>query len=366
MDHNVSSCHHVPQEQVTERPGYSKTAELWRGDGSDHRGYISPVNVNADDAEESMEIERKMERLMQVIRRDREDEMEISDKRSSKTPAAVEEGAVNRPDGGHHHEPIYGGRFSTAWWLEMAMSYMFDVEKELIPGLQSKSPVVRHAICSAHASLRLARHSAYRAMGELSAFPAQTGVSADDANGAARFNPPCRRIRAVPVHGRIDVQMAAETAPHLVGGLRMKMEESALRKRLEEVEAQFLQQKVWCEKADVKVHELLEENSKLRAKLLVSEEVAAEAVDDFQYIMRHNKFLDSELRKCIRGRNKTISDGPSDSIESESDGEIRSLKEFRRIGVSAPRIPIKRSDVDAAPPANRSESSGGGAPRRIE
>ncbi|KAL3695503.1 hypothetical protein R1sor_009579 [Riccia sorocarpa] len=127
-----------------------------------------------------MEIERKMERLMQVIRRDREDEMdredgmdreeemEISDKGSSKTPAAVEEGAVNRPDGGHHHEPIYGGRFSTAWWLEMAMSYMFDAEKELIPGLQSKSPVVRHAICSAHASLRLARDSAFRAMGELS------------------------------------------------------------------------------------------------------------------------------------------------------------------------------------------------------
>ncbi|KAL3681814.1 hypothetical protein R1sor_024770 [Riccia sorocarpa] len=115
-----------------------------------------------------------MERLMQVIRRDREDEMdreeemEISDKGSSKTPVAVEEGAVNRPDGGHHHEPIYGGRFSTAWWLEMAMSYMFDVEKELVPGLQSKSPVVRHAICSAHASLRLARDSAFRAMGELS------------------------------------------------------------------------------------------------------------------------------------------------------------------------------------------------------
>ncbi|KAL3692485.1 hypothetical protein R1sor_006136 [Riccia sorocarpa] len=143
--------------------------------------------------------------------------------------------------------------------------------------------------------------------------------------------------------------MAVETAPHLVGGLRMKMEESALLKRLEEVEAQFLQQKVWRENADVKVHELLEENSKLRAKLLVSEEVAAEAVDDFQYIMRHNKFLDSELRKLKRemhtrkrGRNKTVSDGPSDSIESESDGEIRSLKEFRRIGVSAPRIPIKR------------------------
>ncbi|KAL3700908.1 hypothetical protein R1sor_018930 [Riccia sorocarpa] len=101
---------------------------------SDHRGYISPVNVNADDAEESMEIERKMERLMQVIRRDREDEMdreeemEISDKGSSKTPAAVEEGA-------------------------------------------SKSPVVRHAICSAHASLRLARDSAFRAMGELSVAP---------------------------------------------------------------------------------------------------------------------------------------------------------------------------------------------------
>ncbi|KAL3692178.1 hypothetical protein R1sor_005829 [Riccia sorocarpa] len=152
MDHSVSSCRHVPQEQVTERPGYSKTAELWCGDGSDHRGYISPVNVNADDAEESMEIERKMERLMQVIRRDREDEMdreeemEISDKGSSKTPAAVEEGVVNRPDGGHHHEPIYGGRFSTAWWLEMAMSYMFDIEKELVPGLQSKSPKAGHAL----------------------------------------------------------------------------------------------------------------------------------------------------------------------------------------------------------------------------
>ncbi|KAL3691222.1 hypothetical protein R1sor_004873 [Riccia sorocarpa] len=159
----------------------------------------------------------------------------------------------------------------------------------------------------------------------------------------------------------------SETAPHLVGGLRMKMEESALRKWLEEVEAQFLQQKVWRENADVKVHELLEENSKLRAKLQVSEEVAAEAVDDFQYIMRHNKFLDAELRKLKRemhtrkrGRNKTVSDGPSDSIESESDGEIRSLKEIRRIGVSAPRIPIKRSDVDAASPANRSESFGGG------
>ncbi|KAL3686380.1 hypothetical protein R1sor_008954 [Riccia sorocarpa] len=135
--------------------------------------------------------------------------------------------------------------------------------------------------------------------------------------------------------------MAANTAPQLVGGLRMKMEESALRKRLEEVEAQFLQQKFWRENADVKVHELLEENSKLRAKLQVLEEVAAEAIDDFQYILRHNKFLDAELRKLKtqmhtrkRGRNKTVSDRPSDSIESKSD--VRALAggpETNKVGV---------------------------------
>ncbi|KAL3676719.1 hypothetical protein R1sor_026667 [Riccia sorocarpa] len=97
--------------------------------------------------------------------------MEIENKGSSNTTAAVEETAVNRPDKGHQHEPSYGGRFSSAWWLEMSMSFLFDAEKELVPGLQSKSPVVRHAICSARASLGLARDSVFRAMGEISVAP---------------------------------------------------------------------------------------------------------------------------------------------------------------------------------------------------
>ncbi|KAL3693279.1 hypothetical protein R1sor_006930 [Riccia sorocarpa] len=142
---------------------------------------------------------------------------------------------------------------------------------------------------------------------------------------------------------------AADIATQSVGGLRMKMEEiSALRKRLEEVEAQFLQQKVWRENADVNNHELLEENSKLQAKILETEKLAAEAADDFRYVMRHNKFLEGELRKLEtlwhtlkRGRNETGSEKPSGSTESESDGDIRFLSEVRAIAVSGIRTPYR-------------------------
>ncbi|KAL3686660.1 hypothetical protein R1sor_009234 [Riccia sorocarpa] len=196
--------------------------------------------------------------------------------------------------------------------------------------------------------------------------PAETGCS--NAWQDRRSESGLLRIR----HLRI-FKTAADIAAQSVGGLRMKMEEiSALRKRLEEVEAQFLQQKVWRENADVNNHELLEENSKLQAKILETEKLAAEAADDFRYVMRHNKFLEGELRKLEtlwhtlkRGRNETGSERPSGSTESESDGDIRFLSEVRAIAVSGIRTPIDRANIDASPPAKRSGSSGRHASRVI-
>ncbi|KAL3688427.1 hypothetical protein R1sor_014736 [Riccia sorocarpa] len=128
------------------------------------------------------------------------------------------------------------------------------------------------------------------------------------------------------------------------------------------------QQRNWRETADFKVHELLEERVKLQARLLEVALKASEAESDFCFMLRHNKFLESELQRAkshMRKRKRAREDATmedltmedftrediisSGSDHSASDGEVRTLSENTTIAAPGIRTPIERGNIDSAP-----------------
>ncbi|KAL3690624.1 hypothetical protein R1sor_016933 [Riccia sorocarpa] len=119
--------------------------------------------------------------------------------------------------------------------------------------------------------------------------------------------------------------------------LRIRSKEvDELRKKVEELERKLAQQRVWQENADVKVHQLVEENAKLQGWLMKVRLEHSEANADFRFMLRHSKFLESELRRVkshMRKRKRVREDAmmedftrediiSSSSNRSGSDGEI--------------------------------------------
>ncbi|KAL3700811.1 hypothetical protein R1sor_018833 [Riccia sorocarpa] len=121
--------------------------------------------------------------------------------------------------------------------------------------------------------------------------------------------------------------------------LRIRSKEvDELRKKVEELERKLAQQRVWRENADVKVHQLVEENAKLQGRLMKVRLESSEANADFRFMLRHSKFLESELRRVkshMRKRKRAKEDAAmedftrediisSSSNHSGSDGERES------------------------------------------
>ncbi|KAL3701813.1 hypothetical protein R1sor_019835 [Riccia sorocarpa] len=165
--------------------------------------------------------------------------------------------------------------------------------------------------------------------------------------------------------------------------LRIRSKEvDELRKKVEELERKLAQQRVWRENADVKVHQLVEENAKLQGRLMKVRLESSEASADFRFMLRHSKFLESELRRVkshMRKRKRAKEDATmedatmedftrediisSSSNHSGSDGEVRTLSAPTTIAAPGIRTPIERGSIEEAPLAMRSGSPKGPAPR---
>ncbi|KAL3685212.1 hypothetical protein R1sor_003234 [Riccia sorocarpa] len=146
--------------------------------------------------------------------------------------------------------------------------------------------------------------------------------------------------------------------------LRIRSKEvDELRKKVEELERKLAQQRVWRENADVKVHQLVEENAKLQGRLMKVRLESSEASADFRFMLRHSKFLESELRRVkshMRKRKRAREDATmedftrediisSSSNHSGSDGEVRTLSAPTTTAAPGIRTPIERGNIDSAP-----------------
>ncbi|KAL3686668.1 hypothetical protein R1sor_009242 [Riccia sorocarpa] len=157
--------------------------------------------------------------------------------------------------------------------------------------------------------------------------------------------------------------MSTDIGEQEIEDLRIKSKEvDALRKNVEELERKLAQQRVWRENADVKVHQLVEENAKLQGRLLELRLESSEASADFRFMLRHSKFLESELRRVkshMRARKRAREDTAiatrediflSSSDHSGSDGEVRTLSAPTTITAPGIRTPIEHRLSPSADP----------------
>ncbi|KAL3686443.1 hypothetical protein R1sor_009017 [Riccia sorocarpa] len=156
--------------------------------------------------------------------------------------------------------------------------------------------------------------------------------------------------------------MSTDIGEQEIEDLRIRSKEvDALRKKVEELERKLAKQRVWRENADVKVHQLVEENAKLQGRLLELRLESSEASADFRFMLRHSKFLESELRRVkshMRARKRAREDTAiatredifsSSSDHSGSDGEVCTLSAPTTIAAPGIRTPIERGNIDSAP-----------------
>ncbi|KAL3694690.1 hypothetical protein R1sor_008341 [Riccia sorocarpa] len=148
-----------------------------------------------------------------------------------------------------------------------------------------------------------------------------------------------------------------------------------LKKMLKESEDMLVQRDNSRQNNDERVQELVLENAKLQERLDATQKQLTEAESDTRFMLRHNKRLESELRKMKKHMQKTKRAKKIREEETRSEGSVSTSDGSEHSGedlaVALPSIrtpvePRRSGDADiilAEPASSRSPFSGRYAPR---
>ncbi|KAL3683817.1 hypothetical protein R1sor_001839 [Riccia sorocarpa] len=162
--------------------------------------------------------------------------------------------------------------------------------------------------------------------------------------------------------------------------LRMyRVEIPALQNKLEDTKNKLLEQHIWRQGSDDRIRELIVENKSLRDRLLATQKQLDEAASDFSFMMRHNKYLERQLRKLKthlrwktkRARKDRVEETLSDSSDSLSDSDDQADENLavKLPGIRTPMEPHTSGEADiilADPLGSHRRDDGRYAPSLIE